>query len=440
MAIKSIKRYLSLAVIATFFVVSGIGQSPISSNYSIGFGGGSAFAAVNFQQPRVQIFDSNGDPVAGALVYFFDAGTTTPRTTYSDDGLSVANAHPVVADSAGRLNQIFLQTGTYKVRITNSAGTTIYEEDDVDPSLSTNAGALAVASGGTGATTAAGARTNLGAYSTTSGAALELRVDDVEALLDAPILAAAETQTFAASFTPVFTAFETRAVTLTDNVTINAPTVTAGQKIRLILIQDATGNRVATWNSAFKWPSGLTGVLSTTASAIDVLEGYARTTGEIQVTSFKRQDVLSDVAIVEENQTSATAGGTFTSGADRTRTLNTEVTDLVGLVTLSSNQFTITNAGTYEISWEAPAYRVDAHQSFLYNITSAAEVKRGTTEYATGDTAQNKSIGSTVVVLAASAAFEIRHRGTTTRATDGFGKAASFGTEVFTKVKIRKLK
>mgnify|MGYP001435631662 CR=1 FL=1 len=396
--------------------------------------------ASNFQQPKAQAFDSNGDPLAGAKLYFYDTGTTTPRAVYSDDGLSVAISQPVVADSAGRFAQIFVQTGTYRVKLFTSADVLVYDEDDIDPSLSTAAGALAVASGGTGATTAAGARTNLGAYASTAGAALELRVDDVEALLDAPILAAAETLTFATSLTPVFTAFETRVVTLTDNVTINAPTVTAGQEIRLILIQDATGSRVATWNSAYKWPSELAGVLSTTANAIDVLEGYARTTGEIQVTSFKRQYVLSDVAIVEENQTSATAGGTFTSGADRTRTLNTEVTDLAGLVTVASNQVTITNAGTYEISWEAPAYRVDAHQSFLYNITSAAEVKRGTTEYATGDTAQNKSIGSTIVVLAATAVFEIRHRCTTTRATDGFGKAASFGTEVFTRLRIRKLK
>lgn len=396
--------------------------------------------ASNFQQPRAQAFDTNGKVLAGAKLRFYDTGTTDPREVYSDEGLSVPISQPVVADSAGRFVQIYVQTGTYRVKLFTSSEVLVYDEDDIDPSLGTNAGALAIANGGTGATSAPAALSNLGAFSAVSGAALAVRVDDLEALTQAPILAVAETLTFATSLTPVFTAFETRVVTLTDNFTLNAPTVTAGQKIRLIFIQDATGSRIATWNSAYKWPSGVTGVLSTSANAIDVLEGYARTTGEVQVTSFKRQDVLSDVAIVEEQQTSATAGGTFTSGADRTRVLNTEVSDLAGLVTVAGNQVTITNPGTYEISWEAPAYRVDAHQSFLYNVTGAAEVKRGSTEYAAGDTAQNKSIGSTVVVLAATAAFEIRHRCTTTRATDGFGKAASFGTEVFTKVKVRKLK
>lgn len=252
---------------------------------------------LNFKAPRYQQFDSNGDPAAGAKLYFYDTGTSTPRAVYSDDGLSSAISQPVVADSAGLFVQIFISTGAYRAVCTNASGSvTFFDEDDIDPSLSTGAGALAVASGGTGSTTEAGALTSLGAYPQTSGDALELRVDDVEAELDLPILAAAEAQTFASSLTPVFTTFETRSVTLTGNVTIGAPTVTVGQTIRLYLIQDATGSRTASWNSAYKFPQGVVGLLSTSANAVDMLEGHVKASGEIQVSTFKRQDQYSSYA------------------------------------------------------------------------------------------------------------------------------------------------
>jgi len=51
----------------------------------------------------------------------------------------------------------------------------------------------------------------------------------------------------------------------------------------------------------------------------------------------------------------------------------------------------------------------------------------------------NHSFGSTVVTIAGSKAFEIRHRCSDTFATNGFGIAASFGTEVYTRVEITKI-
>ena len=396
--------------------------------------------AVRHISPRFQALDTAGKLAAGAKLRFYDPGTTTPRTVYSDSALSVAITQPVVADSAGMFVQIYMPTGTYKTTLHSSADVLLFTDDNVDPALSTAAGAIAIASGGTGGTTAAAARSNLAVFSQAAGDALDARVATAEATIAAPILAAVSAQTYAASFTPVFTSSQSRSVTLTGNITINAPTVTAGQRIRLILIQDATGNRTWTVNSAFDFGGEYVPPLSTTANAVDVLEGFARTTGIIEVTSFKRQDALSDVAIIEDQKAQNTAGGTFTSGADRTRDLNTEVSDLSGLVTVGSNQVTISAAGTYEIHWEAPALRVAAHQSFLYNVTDTAEVKRGSTAYSgTTDGAATLSTGRTVVAITAAKAFEIRHRNTTTRATDGFGVQANFGTEVYTRMTVRRL-
>ena len=58
--------------------------------------------------------------------------------------------------------------------------------------------------------------------------------------------------------------------TLTGNVTIaSLANATAGDLFHILLIQDATGSRTATWNSNYKFASGDTGTLTTTASKRD---------------------------------------------------------------------------------------------------------------------------------------------------------------------------
>lgn len=78
------------------------------------------------------------------------------------------------------------------------------------------------------------------------------------------------------------------AVTLGGNRTIPNPTgLVAGNLVRysLIVVQDATGNRLITWGSAFKWPGGVAPVLSTAANAVDRLE-FATDGTNIYLTSF----------------------------------------------------------------------------------------------------------------------------------------------------------
>ena len=58
----------------------------------------------------------------------------------------------------------------------------------------------------------------------------------------------------AGAVTPVAAAEETQAVTLTGNITVNAPSGSpaAGDHLCLMFTQDATGGRTLTWNSAYK--------------------------------------------------------------------------------------------------------------------------------------------------------------------------------------------
>jgi hypothetical protein len=144
--------------------------------------------------------------------------------------------------------------------------------------------------------------------------------------------------------------------------------------------------------------------------------------------------------IINDQKSAGVSGGTFTSGANRTRDLNTLVRNSGSLASLASNRFTLP-AGTYYIKWSAPAYFVNNHQSFLYNVTSAAIVERGTSAYTTaGDNPDRPvtttSTGEAVVTIASSTPFEIQHRCNYTKTTNGFGDACGFGTEIYTTVSI----
>jgi hypothetical protein len=57
-----------------------------------------------------QFFDNNGIPLAGGLIYTYAAGTTTPQATYTTSAGNIANANPIVLDSAAGI----IITGSYE--------------------------------------------------------------------------------------------------------------------------------------------------------------------------------------------------------------------------------------------------------------------------------------------------------------------------------------
>lgn len=95
-------------------------------------------AVKRWQSDRAQFFDSNGDPLNGGKLFFYVAGSSTKQNTFNSSAGSVANANPLVLDSAGRpSSEIWMTTGvSYKIILTNSTdsdppASPIWTEDNV---------------------------------------------------------------------------------------------------------------------------------------------------------------------------------------------------------------------------------------------------------------------------------------------------------------------
>jgi hypothetical protein len=149
--------------------------------------------------------------------------------------------------------------------------------------------------------------------------------------------------------------------------------------------------------------------------------------------------VVSAYLQYRDQKAQNTAGGTFTSGAWQTRTLNTEVSDAGGHGTLASNQITLA-AGTYLVRASAPGWFCTQHQARLQNITDTATLLVGTCEYSASSTgAQTRSEVHGQFTLASAKVIELQHQCQTTKATDGFGVPSNFTTEVYAVVELWKI-
>jgi len=72
---------------------------------------------------RHRFYDSDGNPLSSGKVYTYEAGTTTPKATYTDYTGGTENANPIVLDANGECD-LWLLTGYYKFVIKNSSDVT----------------------------------------------------------------------------------------------------------------------------------------------------------------------------------------------------------------------------------------------------------------------------------------------------------------------------
>ncbi len=75
-----------------------------------------------------QFFDGVGFPEAGSKLYFYESGTTTLATTYSDSAETIPNPNPVIMDAEGRMPDIFF-SGQLKGVLTDANDVMIETRD-----------------------------------------------------------------------------------------------------------------------------------------------------------------------------------------------------------------------------------------------------------------------------------------------------------------------
>lgn len=82
--------------------------------------------------------------LSAARARFYDAGTTTPRTVYTDQSETVPHPSPLIADASGRWPQAFASGGPVKAVVTRSDESTGYTLDPCEKVAASGAGASAI--------------------------------------------------------------------------------------------------------------------------------------------------------------------------------------------------------------------------------------------------------------------------------------------------------
>lgn len=179
---------------------------------------------------------------------------------------------------------------------------------------------------------------------------------------------------------------------------------------------------------------------------MEILDEAGQLLGYLQGDAQHRLGV-HNLLHVQDQKAQGTAGGAFTSGAWRTRDLNTVLVNNISGATLVNNQITLPS-GTYFVDASAPAFSdtngyIERHQAIVKNITDAIVLLSGMQaslyRRSSGSVCSNRAQVSGVFTLSAQKVIELQHRCTVSGPVNGFGQNGNFTTEVYSDVKIWKV-
>ena len=193
---------------------------------------------------------------AGAAKTYAIKNAVSANTTASD---------AVVLRVAGQTHGVTIPTGGVGYFFTNGTSVNTLNATGFSAITTTQADARYVAI--TGSQTITGAKTFTSTVTITGAVAFTSAVN-----VSGPVNVNTVTLTDAASIVPSFDAGNTFVVTLGGNRTLAAPTsANIGQSGSIRVIQDATGGRTLSYNSAYQFVSGSAPVMDTSAGAQSIL-------------------------------------------------------------------------------------------------------------------------------------------------------------------------
>ena len=379
--------------------------------------------------PIIQAFDSSGNTIAGAQLFFYVQGTTTPQDTFQDDANTIPNTNPVISGGGGFFPNIFLLNTTYTVQYQDENGVVIWTTD-VDGTESPLLSTFLTNAGLTGSETdPLGVAVSLyavggGTFYIDNGAANAYVLDNQDdftgpnSYIDGMMVrfVPANPNTGASTV-------NVNGIGVRDLVAYNGDALETGDLVsgnHYFIVYSESDDRFELAISP--------GIESVTGENVDNTDPFNPVIGRFP---YLR---------VQDQKTSGSQGGTFTSGAYQTRTLNTVVSNSITGASLSSNQITLPE-GEYYIMATLPGHQVDFHRGRLQNITDATTIINSPNERTNNiDTVMTRALVCGYFTIAQSRVFELQHRCSVTRGTDGFGAAASFGIEeIYSDVKIWKV-
>ena len=153
--------------------------------------------------------------------------------------------------------------------------------------------------------------------------------------------------------------------------------------------------------------------------------------------------LFSSYAVIRHQTAYNVGGGSSVANTWTERPLTHETFDPDGIVSLSSNQFTLA-AGTYYIQYEAPGWHCNWHKTRLYNVTDSSVAHVGTQEmapYQDYGPSQTRSKGRVRLTISGSKAFKLETITSLSIGTNGFGWSSgnsTMGDQVWCEVEIWK--
>ena len=452
--------------------------------------------------PKFSAQNVSGLNLSGGLVYFYEAGTSTPKDTFSDEAFETENTNPVILDSRGEAD-IFLN-GIYKIILKDADDVEIWTEDNFELPLSSQWGTLVPATFvSTTSFTVTGdltadfeqyrrikcndATTLYGVITSSSYSAPDTTVT---VTLDSGVLSSSlkgiELSILTVANPAIPESISIASLTTTNLTTTNltttnltaagSATISGNLKLSkgadiasaaaLALgtdgnYFDVTGTTTITsistagigtviklhFDDALTLTHDATNLIlpseaNITTVAGDEAEFIEYAAGDWRCINYSKASGSAITGLpymhVRDEKPSGTTGGASVVGSN-TRTLNTVLTNTIAGASLSSNQITLP-AGTYKVYASAPAYSAEDHRLILYNATDTANEILGTGEYArTLYTVSNRSFVSGLVIITASEVFDLRHIMAAVNA-NGLGIASNDGNvEVYAQISIERI-